>query len=144
MWVDQTPHWRYLEHDAGRMAWGHPQINFGMEHAEGDYLLFQDDDDVYYPDALINVRRAVRHSEPRPFLFKFRAQRAGGRTYWVEKGKVEMGWIGGHCMVVPNVPEKLGRWTDRYEGDFDFIRETLELWHPVEPVWRQEVIVDAR
>jgi hypothetical protein len=52
--------------------------------------------------------------------------------------------VGGHCMVVPNVPEKLGQWTDRYEGDFDFIEDTLKRWEPLEPVWRQEVIVHAR
>ena len=144
MWVQEQPHWRWLELDAGRHAWGHPQINFGIEHAEGDYLLFQDDDDVYYPDALINVRRAVKHLKPpRPVRFKFRARRAGGRTFWIERGRVEVGAIGGHCIVAPNDPDKLGRWSDRYEGDFDFIAETLAKYD-VEPVWRPEVIADAR
>ena len=143
--VESMPHWRWLEYNAGRAAWGHPQINYGMDYAEGDYLLFQDDDDVYAPDALLNVRRAVKHLDPpRPVLFKFKAARAGGRTFWVEQGVVKLGWIGGHCMVVPNVKERLGTWTDRYEGDFDFIEETLRLWEPLEPVWRQEVIVHAR
>lgn len=137
--------WRYEEHDAGYMGWGHPQINYGMEIATGDYLLFQDDDDLYMPDALLNIRRAVRHLDPpRPLLFKFKAMRFGGMTFWREQGRVEEGWIGGHCLVVPNVKEKLGKWTDRYEGDFDFIRDTLKLWEPLEPVWRQEVIVLAR
>lgn len=137
--------WRWVEHDAGRAAWGHPQVNYGMEVATGDYILFQDDDDLYYPDALTSVRRAVRHLDPpRPLLFKFRAMRFGGTTFWRERGVVAEGAIGGHCMVVPNVKEKLGKWTDRYEGDFDFIEETLRLWQPLEPVWRQEVIVLAR
>ena len=137
--------WRYEPFDAGRNAWGHPQINHGMTLAKGDYILFQDDDDMYMPDALLHVRRAVRHLDPpRPLLFKFKAMRAGGRTFWVKKGVIEVGMIGGHCMVVPNVPEKLAEWTDRYEGDFDFIKDTLALWEPLEPVWRQEVIVLAR
>lgn len=144
-WVELQPHWRWLEHDAGRHAWGHPQINFGMQHAEGDYILFQDDDDVYYPDALLNIRRAVKHLDPpRPLLFRFRAQRAGGMVFWTNRGLVAQARIGGHCMVVPNCKEKLGSWTDRYEGDFDFIVETLRLWEPLEPVWRDEVIVLAR
>lgn len=137
--------WRYFEYDnAGEHAWGHPQINFGMRYAVGDYLMFQDDDDIYYPDALVNVRRAIKHGPPRPFLFKFRAMRFGGRTFWVERGRVEEGMIGGHCLVVPNDPEKLGKWSDRYEGDFDFIKDTLDLWKPVEPEWRPEVIALAR
>lgn len=144
-WVEQQPQWRYVEHDAGRAAWGHPQINYGVTQARGDYILFQDDDDVYAGGAIANVHRAVRHLDPpRPLLFKFRAGRFGGRTFWVERGRVEVGMIGGHCIVVPNVPEKIGKWTDRYEGDFDFIEETLRLWEPLAPVWRQEVIVLAR
>lgn len=143
--VESQQHWRWLEHDAGRAAWGHPQINFGITQATGDYLMFMDDDDVYYGDALANVRRAVKHLDPpRPLLFKFRARRAGGATFWLQRGLVQRNTIGGHCIVVPNVQEKIGRWADEYSGDFDFIEETLELWKPLEPVWRDEVIVDAR
>lgn len=144
-WVLQQPQWRWEEHDAGYMGWGHPQINFGISRAEGDYILFQDDDDVYRPDALVNVHRAVKHLDPpRPLLFRFRAARAGGQLFWMKKGLVQENTIGGHCIVVPNVPDKIGRWTDRYAGDFDFIEETLRLWEPLQPVWKEQVIVDAR
>lgn len=143
-WIDQVPQWRFIAFDAGRHAWGHPQINHAMEHARGDYLVFQDDDDVFAADALVNIRRAVRHVDPpRPHIFKFRIARAGGLV--LPQGReLGLGKIGGHCLVTPNVPEKLGKWTDRYEGDWDFIEETLRLWEPVEPVWRQEVITLAR
>ena len=143
--VEEQPQWRWLEHDAGRAAWGHPQINHGISQARGDYIAFQDDDDVYRRDAMVNIHRAIRHLDPpRPLLFKFKAARFGGRTFWIRKGLVELGTIGGHCIVVPNVPDKIGRWTDRYEGDFDFIEETLRLWEPLQPVWKEQVIVDAR
>ena len=134
----------WLEHDAGYMGWGHPQINFGMAHATGDYLVFNDDDDIFAPDALLHIRRAVKHLDPpRPVLFKFKADRFGGRTFWINKGRVEVGTIGGHCIVAPNDKERLGLWTDRYEGDFDFIVDTLSRYD-IEPVWRPEVIALAR
>lgn len=143
-WVDETPGWRWLAVDAGRHAWGHPQINIGMAAAQGDYIVFQDDDDVFAHDAISNIHRATRHLDPpRPLLFRFHAKRFG-RTFWTERGLVAQGAIGGHCIVVPNVRAKLGKWTDRYEGDFDFIVETLALWEPLEPVWRPEVITHAR
>lgn len=138
------PQWRWEEHDAGRAAWGHPQINYGMTVARGDYLLFQDDDDVYARGALVNVHRAIRRAPLAPHLFRFRAARFGGAAIWQQKGVIAVGMIGGHCMVVPNVPEKLGQWTDDYTGDYDFIEETLRLWEPIAPVWREEVIVLAR
>lgn len=115
-----------------------------MTLATGDYILFQDDDDIYAPGALVNVHRAVRRAPLAPHLFRFQAARAGGARYWVTEGVVAIGQIGGHCMVVPNDPTRLGQWTDRYEGDFDFIEETLKLWEPIAPVWRKEVIVLAR
>jgi hypothetical protein len=52
--------------------------------------------------------------------------------------------IGGHCLVTPNDPARTGLWSDRYEGDFDFVESTLALWAPVEPIWRNEVITLAR
>lgn len=142
--IERAPHWRWLEHNAGRAAWGHPQINFGMTQAQGDYLVFQDDDDVFAPDALVNIRRAARHlAPPRPLIFKFKIARAGGLV--LPQGKVvEENKIGGHCLVVPNEPTRLGTWTDRYAGDWDFIEETLRLWEPLEPVFRPEVIAYAR
>lgn len=115
-----------------------------MQEARGDYLVFQDDDDMFAPDALLYIRRATRHLKPpRPLIFKFKIHRAGGVT--LPRGRdLGLGKVGGHCLVVPNVKEKLGTWTDRYEGDWDFIEETLRLWEPLEPVFRQEVITYAR
>jgi len=144
-WIDRQPHWRYEVLDAGRHAWGHPQINYGMRLAWGDYLVFQDDDDVFTGDALINIRRAARHLDPpRPLIFKFRAERAGNRVFPIQRGLIAQGAIGGHCLVIPNVSSKFGEWTDRYEGDYDFIVDTLAKWAPLEPVWRDEMITLAR
>jgi hypothetical protein len=132
---DCGPAYHYLPCDAGRHAMGHPQINYGMQQAAGEFLVFQDDDDVFVPGAFDAIRR--RSLERRPHLFRFVA--SNGVVYWSRWGLVQCAQIGGHCIVAPNDPQRLGSWTDRYEGDFDFIAETL-AHYPEEPVWCPEII----
>jgi hypothetical protein len=74
-------------------------------------------------------------------MFKFRAARLG-RTL-PERYAVEESAIGGHCLVAPNVPGKLGQWGCRYGGDFDWLVSTLAHW-PDGPAWYDDVIADAR
>jgi glycosyltransferase involved in cell wall biosynthesis len=144
-WVSAIPQWRYVDGGQEEHSWGHREINFGITKATGDYLVFQDDDDIFTTSAMVAIHRAVKYvSPPRPHLFRFRAKRYGDKTFWVEKGRVEVGMIGGHCLVTPNDPARTGLWSDRYEGDFDFVESTLALWAPVEPIWRNEVITLAR
>lgn len=132
----------YLPFDAGHHCWGHCQINHGMRHAAGDYLVFNDDDDTFAPGALAAIRRAIGHQvEPRVLMFKFHAGRLG-RTL-PERYVVEESAIGGHCIVPPNDPARLGRWGCRYGGDFDFIATTLAHW-PEGPAWFDDVIALAR
>lgn len=134
--------YHYRGHDAGHHCWGHCQINEGMRRAQGDYLVFIDDDDMFTPEALHIIRAAADElTEPQVLMFKFRCERLG-RTL-PETHEVVESAIGGHCIVSPNIPEKLGQWTDRYGGDFDFIVSTLAHW-PEGPVWRDEVIAVAR
>lgn len=133
---------RYLEHDARGHAWGHPQINQGMRAATGDYLVFIDDDDVFAPEGLWAIRQAIAElTEPRVLMFRFHCGRLG-RTL-PETHAVIADAIGGHCIVPPNIPGKLGEWSDRYGGDYDFITSTLAHW-PEGPVWRDEIIAIAR
>lgn len=132
----------YLPYDAGHHCWGHCQINHGMRHAAGDYLVFNDDDDTFAPGALAAIRRAIGHQvESRVLMFKFFAGRLG-RTL-PERYVVEESAIGGHCIVPPNDPARLGQWGCRYGGDFDFIRSTLAHW-PGGPAWFDDVIALAR
>jgi len=133
---------QYLAHDAGHHCWGHCQINHGMRHALGDYLVFNDDDDVFAPQALTAIRRAIaQQAAPRVLLFKFYAARLG-RTL-PERYAVEESAIGGHCIVPPNDGARLGQWGCRYGGDFDFIQTTLAHW-PDGPAWFDDVIALAR
>lgn len=132
---------RVFEYDAGHHCWGHCQINYGMAQARGDYLIFIDDDDCFPDGALDAIRRAIaEQASPRPLMFKFWSRRHG-RTlppgHYVQESA-----IGGHAIVVPNIPDKLGRWGERYAGDFDFIQSTLALW-PDGPAWYDDVIACA-
>lgn len=131
---------RWLELDAGEHAWGHPQVNYGIREATADYLVFIDDDDEFTGDAFTNIRRAVRGVSA-PHMFRFQSARYG--TLWQEK-VVAQGRVGGHEFVVPNIPERLGEWTERYEGDYDFIVSTLAKWPADSLVWRPEIIARAR
>ncbi|KPV51453.1 hypothetical protein SE17_21065, partial [Kouleothrix aurantiaca] len=132
---------RYLAHDAQGHAWGHPQINQGMRVATGDYLVFIDDDDVFDADALATIRAGIAEAPGRVHLFQFHAARLG-RTLPETHAVVESA-IGGHCIVPPNDPAKLGQWGDRYGGDFDFIVTTL-AHYPEGPVWHDQVMAWAR
>lgn len=147
------PQFRITGHDAGCHAHGHPQINFGMacvgggpdNDRVGDYLSFQDDDDVYTPGALAAMREAAIAHPGRPLLFRFRSY-LGGLVFWRFAGLVAEATIGGHCAVFPNDPAHLGKWGDHYEGDFTFIRDSLDSWATagVTPVWCDFVIAVAR
>ena len=134
-------HLMYYEHDAGHHCWGHCQINYGINQAHGDYLMFIDDDDCVPDGALDAIRRAIAEQpEPRPLMFKFYSRRHG-RTlppgHYVQESA-----IGGHAMVVPNVTGRLGTWGCRYAGDYDWIVSTLALW-PDGPAWYDDVIACA-
>lgn len=126
-------------------TWGHDEVNRGMALARtGDWLVFNDDDDVATPTALADIRSAIAElSEPRPLMFRFRTWY--GLVVWDEPRLAEC-HIGGHCLVVPNVPERLGVWSDRYNGDWDFIRSTIDLWpnKDADIVWRENLIAWAR
>jgi glycosyltransferase involved in cell wall biosynthesis len=132
---------RVIDHDAGHHCWGHCQINEGMRYATGDYLVFIDDDDCFPDGALDAIRRAAAEQlAPRPLMFRFWSRRHG--MYLPPRHEVRESAIGGHCMVTPNIPERLGTWTCRYAGDFDWIVSTLALW-PDGPAWYDDVIACA-
>lgn len=134
--------YRFLPYDAGHHCWGHCQMNYALTQATGDYLVFIDDDDTFAPGALAIIRQRIALlAAPRVLMFKFYCQRLG-RTLPEQYAAVESA-IGGHCIVPPNIPTRLGRWGERYGGDFDFIASTLALWN-APPVWNDDVIAIAR
>ncbi len=115
--------------------WGHAARNRMMHRAEGDFLLFMDDDDAYLPRALATVRVQAAAAPDRVHIFRMRY--ATGTVLW-QQPLVECGNVSTQMVCVPNRPGLLGRWGDRYEGDFDFIASTCQLQG--EPVWHKDVI----
>jgi Glycosyl transferase family 2 len=138
---------RYVGHDGGVHAWGHPQRNHGATVARGDYLWWVGDDDVALPGAFRAIARALaaREHDPRVFLFRWIAP--WKMVLWHTAGHLgdEPGFIDAECIVCPNDPAKLGTWTHRYQGDYDFILETIGRWGgPGRVVWQPEVIAQAQ
>ena len=137
------PQTMVLNYDAGHHCWGHCQLNYGLSIARADYILCQDDDDIYAPGAFDRIRSAIDAlKQPRPLLFRF--QSWFGPIFWDEPGVARESHIGGHSAVFPN-DERLGRFTCRYAGDFDYIRSTLDNWGgDHRAVWVDDVIAIAR
>jgi len=136
---------RYVPHAGAAHTFGHGQINAAMAVARGEWLTFNDDDDRYTAGAFAAMREmAGKLDEPRPLLFRFKSYH--GPAYWLAPGLLGQGYIGGHCIVTPNLPSLLGHWGDHYEGDWTFIETTLRKWEAVgkAPLWVDRLIAEAR
>jgi len=118
-------------------CYGAPQRNFGMRQATSEYLLFMDDDDFHTPDALASVRKAISENPGRPLLFRMQYRDRG--HLWTDK-EVRMGNVSTQMFCLPNVPQRLGRWTCSWANDFLFLCDTLDKWEADSLVWREEVI----
>jgi hypothetical protein len=93
-----------------------------------------DDDDVYAPGGLEKMRRFAREHPGRIGIFKM--EHPVGTTHWRKDEPVlRFANVSSQNFLVPNVPGRLGRWTDRpprpgggvYDGDYAFIARTVEL-----------------
>ncbi len=126
-----------LRDDSG--DWGNTPRNHGITMATGDYLMFMDDDDTYHEGALAMVRRALAENPGRPHIFRM-ARHGRMHDCLPDKKIVAAGQISTQMFVFPNNPERLGRWSQRYEGDFDFADSTLALYPPDSLIWRDEII----
>lgn len=141
-------HVRVIRHDAGGHTWGHCEVNVALDAARaGSYIVFNDDDDVVAPGAVDAVRAAIASDvgagAPRLHVFRFVPP---WRSPILPEGtRIARGCVSGQCLVTPNLPEKVGRFGKQYDGDFDFIEQTLALWGGVEAaVFHDETIVIAR
>jgi len=137
------PRFGYVPFDAGHHCYGHCQLDHGFSLAQGDYLHVNDDDDVWTPTAAVTMRRAIEEAPDRPHLFRFQSQ--FGTVFWDQRGLIERNHIGGHCLLAPNLPGKVGRFSCEYSGDFDMIRSTIDLHGgDASAVWHDELVAVAR
>jgi len=137
------PRIRYLAAAGELHAWGQPQRQAGMEAARGYWLWWLADDDIATIGSISAIKAAIK-AQPhrRPLLFQFMAP---WRTKVWTPGmpKLFEGNIDASGIIAPNVPDKLGTWTNRYAGDYDFIALTATMWaHDV--AWVDQVICWTR
>jgi glycosyltransferase involved in cell wall biosynthesis len=133
-----APYARYAEIGPTRMT-GNAQREFAIANmVRGSHLAFYDDDDRLIPGALAKIRTALEAAPDRPHLFR---QWSTAGLIWKDT-EVRCGNLSTQGIVVPNVPARLGKWGDAYEGDFNFIRSTVDLYPDLDRaiVWREEVV----
>lgn len=119
---------------------GHAQRNLGLKLATKHYVAFCGDDDVYDQNAFSVVRKVIAANPGRPLIFRVDTWSCGlvWRDPMLEVGNVDCGGF-----VIPNDKMRLGTFSYRYEGDYDFINGTLR-GYPDGPVWRPERIQVCR
>lgn len=141
-WAEAVAFWagaRHVPHAPGG-DWGNTERNTAMPLATGTHLLFIDDDDALTPGALAAIRAAVAEAPARCHVFRMITPEG---LVLPLRPVVAQGNLGTPMFVAPNVPEKLGRWSARYEGDFDYIVSTL-AYYPDGPVWHHPITYACR
>lgn len=134
------PPFRYVATTKTR-DWGHSQVNYGLKHVKGDWLLLQDDDDVFAPRAFDEARQIISKLEsPRPVMGRVMTPYLG--ILWREPNTDP---VDGHCLLVPNDKRKLGYVGLDYAGDQKWIITNLKnyptaswadrIWSLTRPKW---------
>lgn len=123
-------------------TWGHDQLNYALKHIRGDYIVVQDDDDIFVPRALTEMGRLVNEFDmPKPLIGRVMTPNHG--LLW-QRPDVST-CLDGHCIVVPNDKKKLGWFDPGYNGDQGYINTTLRnyaewawtdrIWTLTRPKW---------
>jgi hypothetical protein len=115
--------------------WGHSQVNWGLQNVRGDYVTYQDDDDIYLPRALEEMVRLVNtFDSPRPLLGRVKTPSFG--LLWQRPDTTTC--LDGHCIVAPNDKKKLGWMASVHSGDQGLLHTTLRNypeWAWTDRIW---------
>jgi glycosyltransferase involved in cell wall biosynthesis len=122
---------------------GHHQRNYAKALSRGTHLVFMDDDDCYTDEALHRMRGEVSENPDCITIFRMRGMpsRHNYGVLWKDR-EIRVGNIGTPMFAVPNIPEKLGHWSERYCGDFDFIFGTAAKFGADRVRWSETIIAD--
>jgi len=126
--------------------WGHTQINQGLELAQGDWVMYTDDDDGFLPRAIEAVRARLSLGNLAPHLFRFYTNDKHLVWRLGDDGNISEVLIGGHNLVTPRQVGYMGvgNWTSRYRGDFDWVRAVLDAYPRREWKWCPEILTRQR
>jgi len=104
--------------------WGNRERNHVLDgdFAQGHYLVWADDDDAFLPGAVGVIHQAAAKYWLQPLMF--RMVNENGIVLWKYRQLIQ-GNQGTPQFVAPNIPDLLGRFSERYEADFDFAVSTM-------------------
>lgn len=115
--------------------WGHRARNRLMPRARrGNGLVFYDDDDLVLPGALTAIRDAYRQNADVMHIFRMRH----GPTHIWREPLVRQGNVSTQMVCVPAEQAVFSKWSDRYEGDYDFIVGIVRTFG--EPTWHDTIV----
>lgn len=115
---------------------GHVAHNRQLPNVTGDVLLGVADDDYFMPGAFDLVRK--RYAENPGQMHIFRMHYSNDTQLWAAKAFV-CGNVSPSMAAIPVGPW-LSRYGMHYNGDFQFLADTLERMENQEVVWHEEVV----
>jgi hypothetical protein len=130
---------------------GQPQRCFALDHASEmrDLLMWMGDDDLMAGGALDAVRKCAARHPGQVILCKFRGWWPPRPVIWLDEmapvERFQEGWLSDHSIICWNEPEKLGRFGMHYQGDWTFIKETVENFGGLSRVvWLDKLVAILR
>lgn len=115
----------HIENPKPLGAWGHGSRTKWQHTLPGDYHMNGDDDDVYTPNAMEDIRHHCR--EDKLYIFKMKV----GKRLIPVIDHLKPGNVGTPCGVYR--PHQLPPWPSKHGGDFVFYK-ALSLTRPVQYV----------
>lgn len=135
----------YYKYNSIINDYGYPQIWYGYQQAETEYIMNLGDDDVMIEGVYEKIHEVINSRTMHPLLFQVRLHPSptrGNRVpviLWNDQDRsITRGKITSQNMLVPNIPQLMGNMWD----DYEFIRSTIEKWHGT-VTWVPTVIADC-